>query len=336
MRQYLLDGKERSAQRGKFVEVDWDTALKLAAEGLRKVRDQHGGEAVAVLGSGKISNEENYLLNKLARQALASDNLDLCAHVYNASEVDGLIETLGLPAMSNSLDDITAHAGSLLVIGSNLTEQHPVFGAQVRQAVLKRKVKLVAASPDFLNIDEYAALALYHKPHTEAALVNGLSAIILQKGWQDQAALEKYPQVARQARAVIEQYPPETAAQITGVSLEALGKAAEILAQNSPAAVIWSSDLGDRLTRKASVQALVYLQLILGNLDKPGGGLNPLRSQNNTQGASDMGCLPGWLPGYQRLVDAAAREKFGQAWGAPLPEAAGLNAWEMLAAARRG
>ncbi len=354
VRQYLLEGNEagsrissevklpggngsqRPAKRGKFIEVDWDTALTLAARGLQRVRDQNGANAVGVLASGRLLNEENYLLNKLARQALGTDNLDVSAHVYNASEVEGLVETLGLPAMTNSLEDIVKGANSLLVIGSNLTEQHPVFGAQVRQAVLRRKVKLVAASPDFYNIDEYAALSLYHQPNSEAALVNGISALILQKGWQDGAEMDKYPELADQSRAAVEKLTPEAASLTCGVSVEAMQQAAQILAQNAPAAVIWSTSLGDRESRKECVQALVYLQLILGNLDKPGGGLNPLRSQNNGQGASDMGCLPGWLPGNQRLLDAGARTKLSHAWGAPLPETQGMNAWEMLAAASEG
>lgn len=354
VRQYLLEGNEagsrissevklpggngsqRPAKRGKFIEVDWDTALTLAARGLQRVRDQNGANAVGVLASGRLLNEENYLLNKLARQALGTDNLDVSAHVYNASEVEGLVETLGLPAMTNSLEDIVKGANSLLVIGSNLTEQHPVFGAQVRQAVLRRKVKLVAASPDFYNIDEYAALSLYHQPNSEAALVNGISALILQKGWQDGAEMDKYPELADQSRAAVEKLTPEAASLTCGVSVEAMQQAAQILAQNAPAAVIWSTSLGDRECRKECVQALVYLQLILGNLDKPGGGLNPLRSQNNGQGASDMGCLPGWLPGNQRLLDAGARTKLSHAWGAPLPETQGMNAWEMLAAASEG
>lgn len=330
------NGSQRPAKRGKFVEVDWDTALTLAARGLQRVRDQNGANAVGVLASGRLLNEENYLLNKLARQALGTDNLDVCAHVYNASEVEGLVETLGLPAMTNSLEDIGKKANSLLVIGSNLTEQHPVFGAQVRQAVLRRKVKLVAASPDFYNIDEYAALSLYHQPNSEAVLVNGISALILKKGWQDGAEMDKYPELADQARAAVEKLTPEAASLVCGVSVEAMEQAAQTLAQNSPAAVIWSTSLGDRESRKECVQALVYLQLILGNLDKPGGGLNPLRSQNNGQGASDMGCLPGWLPSYQRLLDAGARTKLSHAWGAPLPETQGMNAWEMLAAAGEG
>ena len=343
VRQYLLEGGQRpdghgngSAKGTKLVEVDWDTALDLAARGLRQVRDEYGGESVAVLASGKLLNEENYLLNKLARQVLGSNHIDCCANLYSASVVDGLMETVGLPAMSNSFQDIAQQAQSLLVIGSNLTEQHPVFGAQIRQAVLRRKLKLVIASPDFVNIAEYAALDLRHQPNTETALVNGLMHIILEKGWQDQACIEKYPQGFAETRSVIDQYPPQRVAQITGVSVESLYQAAEILAQHRPAAVLWSLGLADPMMGRHSVHALASLQLLLGNLDRPGGGLNPLRSQNNIQGACDLGALPDMLPGYQAVMDPIARHHFEQAWGMSLPSQPGMKAAEIMSAAGQG
>lgn len=336
VRQYLLDGTERPKKRGKFVEVDWDTALDIAARGLRKAHDEHGGDSVAVLASGKLLNEENYLLNKLARQILGTNHIDCAANVYYASVVEGLMESLGLPVMAGSFDDIENNARALLVIGSNLTEQHPVFGAHIRQAILRRKVKMVVASPDFVNIAEYAALELTHHPRSEAALVYGLIYIILGKGWEDRTANEKYAQRFDEVRKLAARYIPQRVAEITGVEVEALNKAAEILAKNSPAAVLWSVGLADPEACKDNVQALVHLQLVLGNLEKVGGGVNPLRSQNNIQGACDLGALPDMLPGYQPVSDMASRGAFEQAWGTALPGEPGLKAAEILAAAGDG
>ncbi|MFZ5821666.1 MAG: molybdopterin-dependent oxidoreductase [Chloroflexota bacterium] len=336
VRQYLLDGAPRPAGRGKLVEVDWDTALDIAARTLRQVRDGYGGESVAVLASGRCTNEENYLLNKLARQALGTNHIDCCANIYTASVVDGLLEATGLPAMSNSFEDIATKAGALFVIGSNLTEQHPVFGAHIRQAVMRRKIKMVVASPDFINIAEYAALALYHRPNTEAALVNGLMHIILEKGWQEQASVEKYPRGFAEVKAAVAGYSPQKVSGMTGVSVEALYQAAEILSQARPMAVVWSSGLADHALARQNVHALVNLQLLLGNLERPGGGVNPLRTQNNIQGACDLGCVPDMLPGYRPVEDADARQAFEQAWGASLPAWPGLDAKGILAAAREG
>jgi predicted molibdopterin-dependent oxidoreductase YjgC len=336
VRQYLLDGTPRPADRGKWAEVDWQTALEVAARGLQNARDAHGGQAVGVLASGKLLNEENYLLNKLARQVLGSNHIDCGSHLHYASLVSGLDEALGLTAMSNSFDDIANQAGSLLVIGSNLTEQHPVLGARLRQTILRRKVKMVVASPDFINIAEYAALPLYHRPNSETALINGLAYIIFEKGWQDEASLARHSRGFAEFKAVIYQYPPQRVAELTGLAVDALYQAAEILALHRPAAVLWSVGLADPVAGRSNVQSLANLQLLLGNLDLPGGGVNPLCSQNNLQGACDLGALPATLPGYQKLADPHARRKFEQAWGVALSEEPGLPAAEMVAAAGQG
>lgn len=336
VRQYLLEGTPRPKERGKWVEVDWDTALNAAAQGLLRVRTQYGGQAIGVLASGKNTNEENYLLNKLARQALGTNHIDCCSHIYHARLTEGLDDSLGIPAMSNSFDDIAGCANSLLVIGSNLTEQHPVFGAHIRQAILRRKVKMVVVNPDFTNIAEYAALALYPHPKTETALVNGLMHIILEKGWEDAAFVAKYPDGFAEFRAVIKKYTPHKTAEITGLSVEALYQAAEILATNRPTAVLWSVGLADPSAGRGNVQSLANLQLLLGNLDVPGGGVNPLGGQNNIQGACDMGCLPEFLPGYRRVTDEAARAQFERAWGTTIPAETGLRAAQMLNAAGQG
>lgn len=336
VRQYLLEGKPRPAKPDPLIEVEWEAALDIAARGLIQARDGYGSESVAVLASGKCLNEENYLLNKLARQVLGSNHIDCGANVYASSVVAGLLQSLGLPAMSSSFHDITSQARSLLVIGSNLTEQHPVFGAHIRQAVLRRKTKLVVASPDFINLAEYAALSLIHEPGSEEALINGLMQIVLQNGWQDQQSIERHPLGFAQTQARIEQYTPERVAEMTGVPVEALYQAACILAKNRPASILWSVGLADPRHSKQTIQALANLQLLLGDLDTPGGGVNPLRSQNNIQGACDMGCLPEMLPGYQPVTSLAVQKKFEEAWGASLPTFSGSNAWEILAAAGEG
>ncbi len=336
VRQYLLDGSPRPPDRGRWVEVDWQTALDVAARGLQKARDTYGGESLGVLASGKCLNEENYLLGKLARQVLGTNHIDCGSHTHYASLVDGLEDALGLTAMSNSFDDIANHARSLLVIGSNLTEQHPVLGARIRQAILRRKIKMIVAGPDFTNIAEYAALPLYHRPNTETALINGLMQIILEKGWQDETWVAKYPQGFAAFKAAVDQYTPQRVAEITGLAVDALYQTAEILATNRPTAVLWSVGLADPVIGRSNVQSLANLQLLLGNLDVPGGGVNPLRSQNNLQGACDLGALPTALPGYQKLADADALRKFERAWGTALPTEPGLAAAEMVAAAGRG
>jgi formate dehydrogenase major subunit/formate dehydrogenase alpha subunit len=232
--------------------------------------------------------------------------------------------------MSNTFEDIANHARGLLVIGSNLTEQHPVLGARIRQAVLRRKVKMVVANPDFVNIEEYAALSICHRLNTETALLNGLMNIILEKGWQDNAFIEKHPTGFNEFRAIIANYTPQRVSDLTSVSIENLYRAAEILASNRPMAVLWSSGLAHPIFGRGNIHSLANLQMLLGNLNVPGGGVNPLRPQNNIQGACDMGALPDMLPGYQPLSHQESRLKFERAWGVTLPSQAGLPASQIL------
>jgi len=330
VREYLLKNEPRPAERGKFVDVDWDTALDIAAKKFKQLRD--GGAQIGTLASGRLLNEESYLVSKFARQALGTNNVDIASNLYSRNEADGLLDSLGLPAMSNSFDDVAADAQAFFVIGSNLTEQHPVFGARIRQNVLRRRVKMVVASPDFFNIEEYAALSLRHQRGAEAALVNGLMHIILEKGWENQDALRKYPNGFKEAKAMIDGYAPTRVSELTGVPADQLYAAAEILASNRPAAVLWGMGISD----PEATRALANLQLLLGNLDMAGGGVNPLRAQNNSQGASDMGCAPGFLPGYQPVSDANARGRFEAAWGSPIRAEAGMNALRIIQAAGEG
>lgn len=347
VRQYLLDEAPRQRGSRRLVETDWDTALELAARGLSGIRQAYGGASLGLLASGRCLNEEIFLMGKLARQVLGSSNVDCSANLYAASPVEGLVEALGLPAMSGSFEELAAHSGSLLLVGSNLSEQQPVLSARLRQAVLRprqagRKLKLVVASPNFTNMAEYAALALYHTPNSEAALVNGLMHILLEKGWA--APFPTQPSQNGQGRGegwaafkeIIDRSTPERTAEATGLRVEALYQAAEILADNRPVGLVWSTGLAEAGYGKSNVQALANLARLLDDLDKPGGGVYPLGSQCNSQGAADMGAHPGWLPGYQPVAAAAVRQKFELAWGKALPELPGLNAAQMLQAASAG
>lgn len=336
VRKYLLEGTTRPQNRGPWVEVDWETAMDAVAKGLRNARDKYGPNSVGLLTSGKCLNEENYLMNKLARQVLGTNNIDCCDHVNRASTVDGLEDTLELVAQTNSLEDVAEHARSILVIGSNTTEQHPIFGVKLRQAVLQRGCKLVVAHPDFINMSEFATTRLVHKPDTETMLVNGLMHIILRNGWEDRAFIEKNLPGFDEFIQGIEEFTPGRVAEFTGVDENVLYRSAEILAKECPMAIVWGGDLADPVDGRIKVKSLVNLQLLLGNFGVEGGGLIPLRSQNNSQGASDMGGHPAFYPGYQHVERSATRKKFEAAWGRGIPTKVGMTAFEMMRAAAEG
>jgi predicted molibdopterin-dependent oxidoreductase YjgC len=232
--------------------------------------------------------------------------------------------------MSNSMDDIAGFAKAILVIGSNTTEQHPVFGTMLRRAVRQRGLQLVVADPRRIDLVDFAVLHLQQKPGTDIALVNGLMHIILERGWQDEKFIAERTEGFEELQETLQRYPPEKVAAITGVPVEQLNRAAEILAIQKPMAVIWAMGITQHIVGVHNVMNLANLQMLLGNMGVPGGGVNPLRGQNNVQGACDMGALPNVYPAYQVVTNPEARRKFETAWGVPLPDKVGLTATEMI------
>jgi formate dehydrogenase alpha subunit len=247
--------------------------------------------------------------------------------------VAGLATSYGSGAMSNSMRDVANQAAAMLIIGSNTTEQHPVFGTMIRQAVIRRGVKLVVADPRKIDMVDFATLHIRQKPGTDIALINGLMNIILEKGWEDKTFIEQRTEGFEDFKGVVNDYPPDKTAEITGVPVKQLHEAAEILALNKPMAVMWAMGITQHIVGVRNVMDLANLQMLLGNMGVPGGGVNPLRGQNNVQGACDMGGLPNVYPGYQAVTVETARKKFETAWGVELPSKVGMTVTEMIPAA---
>ena len=241
--------------------------------------------------------------------------------------------------MTNSIEDIAEEAQAYLVIGSNTTEQHPVIGMRIRQAVRKRDAKLIVADPRKIDLTDFAVLHLRHKPGTDIALVNGLMHILLANGWEDKDFIQSRTEGFDEVETILKEYTPEKVSEITGISVEDLQLAAEILADNKPASVLWAMGITQHTTGVGNVMSLANLQMMLGNMGVPGGGTNPLRGQNNVQGACDLGGLPNVYPGYQKVTDQSMREKFAQAWGLSaddLSSEVGLTITEMMPLAAEG
>jgi formate dehydrogenase major subunit/formate dehydrogenase alpha subunit len=244
--------------------------------------------------------------------------------------VAGLATAFGSGAMSNSIDDVAENAQVMFVIGSNTTEQHPVIGYRLRQAVKQRGAILIVADPRRIPLTESATLHLRHKPGSDIALLNGLMYLILQHSWQDESFIAERSEGFEEFRAVVAQYPPEKVSEITGVPVEQLNEAAALMARNKPMAVFWAMGITQHITGVRNVMALANLQMLLGNMGISGGGVNPLRGQNNVQGACDMGGLPDVFPGYQKVTIEENRKKFEAAWGVSLSPNLGKTVTEMI------
>ncbi len=319
-----------------LVETDWERALELIAERLVRIRAERGPDALAFLASAKCSNEENYLFQKLARQIFVTNNVDHCARLCHAPTVAALTEALGSAAMTNSMTDIVAEARSIFIIGSNTTEQHPVLGMRLRRAAKDRGVAIIVADPRRIPIVEAAALHLGLRPGTDIALLNGLAHELIANGWVDRAFVESrtegYEALADHVRADT----PERMGAITGVAAADIRLAARILWEHRPGALLFAMGITQHTCGTSNAFACANLQLLLGNFGVAGGGVNPLRGQNNVQGACDMGALPDLLPGYARLTDDEARRRFEEAWGVSLSAQPGLTVTEMVEGTRTG
>ena len=195
VRRYLLSGSSRRPEPRsddcEWVDVDWDKALEITASRLAAIKKESGPEAIGVLASAKCTNEENYLMQKFARQVIGTNNVDHCARLCHSSTVAGLAMAFGSGAMSNSMHDVASQAKAIFIIGSNVTEQHPVFDSMIRQAVLRRGTQLVVADPRKIDITEFATLHLRHRPGTDVALINGLMQIILKNRWHDRRFIQE-------------------------------------------------------------------------------------------------------------------------------------------------
>ncbi len=353
VRRYLLEGGSKSqiAEGGNggsgnshelrnthhdFVETDWDTALNLVARKLADVKQQHGGDAIATLASARCTNEENFLLMKLARQVMQTHNIDHCARFWHSSTVTGLVTSFGSGAMTNPFEDIAKNAHCLFIIGSNTTEQHPVFGMQLRQAVKQRGVPLIVADPRRIPISQYAMIHLRHQPGTDTALLNGLMHVLIAEDLYDHEFVANRTEGFEDLRAKMAEYTPERVAAICGVPADDIRRAARIMAANRPGALMYAMGITQHTSGHGNVVSCANLQMLLGNMGVPGGGVNPLRGQSNVQGACDVGGLPNYYSGYQNVALEASHKKFEAAWGMlPPVDKPGLTLVEMMNAAER-
>ncbi len=246
------------------------------------------------------------------------------------------MQAFGSGAMTNSIGDIT-QSKAILAIGTNTTEQHPVLSLQIKKAVRKFGAQLIVADPRRIELTDFAILHLQHKAGTDLALLNGLAYVILQENLYDAGFVAARTENFELWRATVEEYPPERVSAITGVPIDDLVRAARIYGSNHPASIFYAMGITQHTVGHQNVLAVANLAMLTGNMGVPGGGVNPLRGQNNVQGACDMGGLPNVYPGYQSVADDAIREKFTAYHGTGQPPAkAGLTITEMMTAAHDG
>ncbi|WP_414719227.1 formate dehydrogenase subunit alpha [Streptomyces sp.] len=320
---------------GRLEPVGWDEALDHIARGLRAAVDSGGPDAVAAISSARATNEENYLIQKFMRVAIGTNNIDNCSRLCHSPSAAGLAASFGLPGGTDSFDDIE-RSDCLLVVGANPVEAHPVVGARLLQRVL-HGARLVVADPRAVGLALHADLHLRPRPGTNVALFHGLAQVLLTEGLTDGDFLRERATGLPELAELLAEYPPDRVADITGVPAADLVAAARLYGRAEHPAIVYGLGVTEHLHGTDGVRALSNVAILRGAVGTDHGyGVNPLRGQNNVQGASDMGALPDVLPGYRKVTDPAARSRAEELWGAPVPQRPGMRIPEMFAAARGG
>jgi formate dehydrogenase major subunit len=319
---------------GHLEPVSWAVALDAVVAAIREAQRDGGRDAVGVVASARATNEDNFATMKFARAVLGTNNVDHCARVCHAPSVEGLRRTLGSGAMTNSIADL-ARADCIVVWGSDTTENHPIIGARII-AAKQRGARLIVVDPRRTRLAGLADLHLQLRLGTDIPLANAMVHTILAHAWHDRAYVAARVEGLDAVRASVATYTPEHVADLTDVAAADIVTAARWYAGTPRAALVYGLGVTQHVCGTENVVALSNLALVTGHVGVDDAGIDPLRGQNNVQGACDMGALPDVYSGYQRVDDAAARARFEAGWGVSLPAAPGLTTLAMQRAARDG
>ncbi len=319
---------------GTWRETSWDEAYTFVASRMNDIKQKHGPDALAAISSSRCTNEENYLLMKLFRTAIGTNNIDNCSRVCHSPTSLGLIRSLGESGGSNSFADIDLTA-CILLTGANPTEGHPVVGARMKEAVL-RGAKLIVIDPRRIELAQMADVYLQLRPGSNVAVYNGLAHVIIRDGLANQPFIDARTDGWQAYKDFIATYDPKKVEELSGVPAKDLERAAHLYAKSPPAGIHYGLGVTEQSQGVSGVRTLANLALLTGNFGVRGAGSNPLRGQNNVQGSSDVGALPTYLTMYRPMADDATRTQFEKKWNVTIKKERGLMIPEMFQSAIDG
>ena len=323
---------------GKLVEATWEEAMDFVATRLAEIRAQHGPDAIAGYCSAKCTNEENYLFQKLMRAALGTNHIAHCAHLCHGPSVAGLAAAFGSGAMTNSIAELEG-ADCIFVIGSNTTEAHPIIALRIKAAVAKHGANLIVADPRRIELTRFATLHLRQRCGSDIMLINAIMNAMISENIHHKAFIAQRTENFDEFWAVARHCTPEVAALTTGVPAEDIRRAARLLASAQRPSIVYAMGITQHATGTDNVKALANLSMLISGVGRESTGVNPLRGQNNVQGASDAGAMPFHYPGYMEVDKEENARKWEQAWNVEpggLSRKRGLTTTEILANARPG
>ena len=330
--------RTQAFNRDEWREVSWNEALDYTTDRMVEIYQRDGADAMAVYCCAKATNEDNYLLQKLFRALFRSNNIDHCTRLCHAGSVVALQMALGSSAMSNTAAEVI-HSDVFLVTGSNTAETHPIIALQMKAAVEKHGAKLIVVDPRRVEMVNWATLWLPEKPGTDVPLFSAMAHVIIKEQLYNQDFIDRRTEGFEDFRKSIEPCTPEYAEAISGVDRNLIIQAARMYAKAKNAAIYWALGIPEHSHGTDNAMSLIHLALLTGHIGRQGTGLNPLRGQNNVQGASDSGAMPWHYPGYQRVDEEASARKFEQAWNIEpggLNRRLGLTTTEIMSEVRPG
>ena len=322
-------------ENGKFREAWWDEALDLVARKFAEIKAKNGPDALAFVSSSKCTNEESYLMQKLSRAVIGTNNMDNCSRYCQAPATQGLFRTVGIGGDSGSIRDIE-NAGLVLIIGSNTAESHPVLATRVKRAHKLRNQKLMVADLREHEMAKRADLFFRPKPGTDMVWLSAISRYLLDNGMAHKKFLAQWVNGLDEYKKSLAPFTMEFASQTCGLPEDLLKNAAHMIAEADGVCVLWAMGVTQHSMGSDTSTAISNLLLITGNYMKTGSGAYPLRGHNNVQGASDHGAMPNFLPGYQSVDDPEVRSRFEANWKVQLPSTKGLDNHEMIEAIHEG
>ena len=320
-------------ENGEFREASWDEALDLVANKLKEVSDDDPNK-VGFYACARSPNENIYITQKLARVACGTQNVDHCARICHGPTVAGLATTFGSGAMTNGFDSIK-EADYIFCIGSNNMEAHPLFGRKLIQAQ-KNGAKLVVLDPRYTPTAKIADEYVQFKTGTDVALMNGMIIVIIDNDLQDDEFIKNRTKGFDELKETVQKYDLETVSEITHIAPEVIEELAIEYAKADKAAIVYSLGITEHSHGADNVMSTANLAMLTGNIGREGTGVNPLRGQNNVQGACDMGALPSDYVGYRKVADQETTDWFNEYYGTNLPAKPGLTLVEMMNAAHAG
>ncbi|MCH7627962.1 MAG: formate dehydrogenase subunit alpha [Proteobacteria bacterium] len=323
-------------------EASWEEALAHAASELKRIGAKYGRNALGGITSSRCTNEETFLVQKLVRTGFGTNNVDTCARVCHSPTGYGLEQTFGTSAGTQDFDSVE-HSDVILVIGANPTDGHPVFASRMKKR-LREGGRLIVIDPRRIDLVRSPHIEAAHhlplRPGTNVAVLTAMAHVIVTEGLADEGFVRErcdFDEYRHWADFVAdERHSPEVLAPVTGVDPQDLRAAARLFATGGNGAIYYGLGVTEHSQGSSTVMAIANLAMATGNIGRPGVGVNPLRGQNNVQGACDMGSFPHELSGYRHVSDAATRALFEAEWGTPIDPEPGLRIPNMLDAAVDG